>query len=365
LSTLNWDASAGWTKNNVDNTIYIWDPTVNQFLVWNGINGTLGNGLISPFQAFWVKASSPGPALSFSGMALTTGGTFHGGTDVKSELRSNAPSAINLSLDAAGLESNIMVSFKEDGKIGPDQWDAYRLQPLSNSWMEVFTLSSPSHTMPLVINNLPSDGPECINLPLYVGGQLSGQQISGTYTLNWELPPDWPSDWAITLNDHAAKKAISMQREQSYSFVVSSTKSATADTLVPTDVPVFPPSIIDPVAIGSRLKSTNELPPFSIVIQKNSKDDPIYIANEPNLLQNYPNPFSQHTTLRFSLPSPAYVTLKIYDNYGRLVDVVADQYFETGVHNFPWSRNYAKPGFYLLQMDAGAIKKTKKLVIIN
>ena len=365
ISTLNWDAASGWTKTNIDNTIYIWDPAVNQYRVWNGIDGNLplSDGLISPFQAFWVRANKANPALDFTGDVLTTGGTFYGGSTVKSEPVSASPSAISLNLNSDGLESDILVSFKDDGKVGPDPWDGYRLEPLSNSWMELFTLSSPAHTMPLVINNLPSDFPEFINLPLYVGGQLNGREIAGTYTLNWQLPTDWPSDWAITLNDHTAKKAISMRRENTYSFAAGTTKSASAEPMPDASVPVLPVSLIDPVAKGSKLKSTTQLAPFSIVIQKGTHDDPIYLAPEPTLMQNYPNPFSQHTTIRFSLPSPAFVSLKIFDIQGQLIDVVAEQYFETGIYNLPWNCNNTKPGFYLLQMDAGDIVKTKKLVI--
>ena len=364
ISTLDWDASTGWTKTNLDNTIYIWDPAMNQFRVWNGINGTLLNGLISPFQSFWVKANNPNPALQFTDDVLTSGGTFYGGGSLKSKPASNAPSAINLSLNSAGLVSNILVSFKNDGRIGPDTWDAYRLEPLSNSWMEFFTLSSPAHTMPLVINNLPSEGSDCFVIPLFVGGQVRGQLISGTFTMNWELPPDWPADWEITLNDHSEKTAISMRRENSYSFIVGNTKSTSADTILDANIPILPPSVIDPVATGSKLKSSTGLPPFSIVIQKgSSQDHPVYFALEPTLMQNYPNPFCLNTTIRFSLPQASDVTLKIYDIHGQLIDVVADHYFETGIHSLPWSSNYTKPGFYMLQMQAGDIIKTKKLVI--
>ncbi|MCX6305181.1 MAG: hypothetical protein NT040_09440 [Bacteroidetes bacterium] len=367
ISTLDWDAPQGWTKTNVDNTIYIWDPAANEFKVWNGINGTLGNGLISPFQAFWVKANNPNPGLGFTSEVLSSGGTFYGGTSVKSKPLTEAPPAINLRLSSAGLQSNILVSFKDDGKAGPDTWDAYRLEPLSNSWMEFFTLSSPAHTMPLVINNLPAGDSGCINLPVYVGGQLGGEQLTGTYTMNWELPPDWPADWAISLNDHSLKKAISMRREHSYSFTsgnIKSTPVKSSGVGSGDGIPSLPLSVINPVSAGSQLKSATQVPPFSIVIEKgNTQDNPVYFAPEPALLQNFPNPFSQHTTLRFSLPLPAHVTLKIFSIQGQLIEEVANKDFEAGIHSLQWNRETEKPGFYMLQMDAGEIVKTKKLVI--
>ncbi|HCI72323.1 MAG TPA: hypothetical protein DHV30_17700, partial [Balneola sp.] len=66
-ATIDWDDNTNWTKTNVENTIYVWDPSANggngEYLTWNGTTGTLGGGLISPFQGFWVKANAVAPVL--------------------------------------------------------------------------------------------------------------------------------------------------------------------------------------------------------------------------------------------------------------------------------------------------------------
>ena len=365
LQTLNWDVSGGWTRSNVDNTIYIWDPAFNEFRVWNGVNGSLGNGLISPYQAFWVKANGTNPTMSFTNSALTTGGFFYGGSAVKSQQANAGPSAINLSLNSAGLQGSAMITFMDDGKVGPDEWDAYRLEPLTDSWMELFSLSSPAHTMPLVINNLPANGGDYINLPLFTGGQKHGQSLNGTYTLNWELPSDWPSDWAITLDDHLNKTAISMRNHQSHTFELSGTKSISSGPDTALGVPVLPGRIMNPVSHNSLLKSSTQLPPFSIVIQKGViNDDPVYYPPTAKLLQNYPNPFTSATSFRFSLPVATWVSLKIYDIYGKEMDVVADRYFNAGIYTVTWSGQNIKPGMYMLRMKTDATTDVVKLVKI-
>jgi hypothetical protein len=67
------------------------------------------------------------------------------------------------------------------------------------------------------------------------------------------------------------------------------------------------------------------------------------VAVEPNLLelpfqlaQNRPNPFSPRTTLSFTLPVTADVTLVIYDLAGRKVITLVDEIREAGRHEVPW-----------------------------
>ncbi|MFZ1689253.1 MAG: hypothetical protein WAU70_17655, partial [Flavobacteriales bacterium] len=62
-SAIDWDAP-GWTKTNINNAIYIWDPDAENFAGYVGgvsING--GSRYIASSQAFWVQANAPAPVL--------------------------------------------------------------------------------------------------------------------------------------------------------------------------------------------------------------------------------------------------------------------------------------------------------------
>lgn len=58
-STIDWNASGGWTKTNLDGSIYISDngtSTALQYATWNGTTGTNGGSrYIASGQAFWVR----------------------------------------------------------------------------------------------------------------------------------------------------------------------------------------------------------------------------------------------------------------------------------------------------------------------
>ncbi|GIR89146.1 MAG: hypothetical protein CM15mP87_06380 [Candidatus Neomarinimicrobiota bacterium] len=56
-TTIDWDDV---TKTNVISTAYVWDDAASAYKSWNGTTGGLTNGLIAPFQGFWVQANGSG-----------------------------------------------------------------------------------------------------------------------------------------------------------------------------------------------------------------------------------------------------------------------------------------------------------------
>jgi len=354
-STLNWDATGTvWTKANVDNTIYIWDPSAlggnGDYLTWNGTTGTLGNGRIAPFQAFWVHATA-NTTLSFTKDAKTeiTGNFLRSAS-------SNNEITIPMVLTADKMKTTSFISLNTDGITGPDRLDAYRLEPMSNSWLDLFTLSSYNHVSPLVINNLPVINEEIVNIPLYVDGKKEGIDIDDSYTLEWELPANWPLDWNISLQDHQTSKAISMTENDRYTFIYTSptTGSVTNHSLN------IPRQMVSGISIKSLTRSSNNLPPFTITIAKGKNVG--YLAPKPHLLSNYPNPFNTNTTIRFSLPTISKVRIGIYDLRGQLVAIPANDEYPAGITEIKWQPETKSPGVYLIRFESNETVEVLKAI---
>ncbi len=89
-----------------------------------------------------------------------------------------------------------------------------------------------------------------------------------------------------------------------------------------------------------------------------------------SLEQNYPNPFNPSTTIRFSVPVTAKVTLRIYNVLGQNVRTLVNETLEAGVHTVQWlgvddNGRQLSSGVYLLQLEAGDVHLTKRMVLMK
>jgi hypothetical protein len=78
-----------------------------------------------------------------------------------------------------------------------------------------------------------------------------------------------------------------------------------------------------------------------------------------------PNPVSNSTTISFYLPESQKVTIKIFDVNGRLMETVADKYFDEEENEIVWNATDMKAGIYFLTMQTNDFIKSEKLIVTN
>jgi photosystem II stability/assembly factor-like uncharacterized protein len=89
------------------------------------------------------------------------------------------------------------------------------------------------------------------------------------------------------------------------------------------------------------------------------------------LSQNFPNPFNPATAIRFGLPVPSMVTLKIYTTLGEEVAVLLDNELKgAGYHVQTWNGvnkhgQEVHSGIYFYRLKAGAFSDSKKMLLIK
>ncbi len=407
-ASLGWDAS-GWTKTRMDDTYYIWVAGANggagEYQAYNALISDIedpdyvpplsGGGTIAPFQAFWVRANDASPVFSMTHAVKATGGSFvqkDGGAFTGSSGLNSIILPVRLHADT--LETTSYIAFSETGKIGEDIHDAYRLEPMNDTWLKLYTTTT-KHNDPLVINNLPSGLEEQIRIPLYVGGQIEKQPLSGSYTLRWSVPHRWPEDWGVALMDHHQQKAVSMVEYKTYQFDHQSIKT-TPDNQIPFraagqgesaplteagarqsaplteagqgesaqfTIPNQVVALLDnPVA-----KTSQDPNRFTIVITPGGAgEDPIYTPDTPALLPPYPNPARHTIHIEFNLPDNDRVIIEAFDLQGRRVATLADEQFTAGYHKLaPWTHPMLSDGIYLITLTTSSHKDHQKMTIIR
>jgi photosystem II stability/assembly factor-like uncharacterized protein len=83
------------------------------------------------------------------------------------------------------------------------------------------------------------------------------------------------------------------------------------------------------------------------------------------LRQNFPNPFNPNTTISFSLPAKAIVSLKVFDILGREVASLACEELPAGNHSRQWRAKNISSGIYFCRLQASSFTETKKLVLLR
>jgi hypothetical protein len=89
------------------------------------------------------------------------------------------------------------------------------------------------------------------------------------------------------------------------------------------------------------------------------------IAEQIELLQNYPNPFSVETTIGFTLPRSMEATISIYNIAGQLIKTINGQ-FEKGDNQVSLSNELlSNGGIYYYQLKTADYQNTKRMVFIK
>lgn len=94
------------------------------------------------------------------------------------------------------------------------------------------------------------------------------------------------------------------------------------------------------------------------------------LAEKPQLLPNYPNPFNPQTTIHFYLPERKQVTVGIFNNIGQMVTTLVNGTLAAGHHELIWdgqdiNGQPCASGIYYLQLISGETREMQKLVLLR
>jgi hypothetical protein len=88
------------------------------------------------------------------------------------------------------------------------------------------------------------------------------------------------------------------------------------------------------------------------------------------LCQNAPNPFRTATSIRYQLPSPGNVSIRVLDVSGRLIRELTKEEQQAGEHVVRWDGRDARgrlvpPGVYFYRLQTAVGSDTRRSVLVR
>ena len=347
-STIDWDDV---TKNNVEGTVYVYNNAKSGgagYINWNGSSGDLTNGLIAPFQGFWVQATSSGSGSIQVQTAdkATSAGTFYRMLDTDEE----GSMYFEFSTSGGGYDK-VWFSFNSDGDKDKDTRDAYKLMPLMASNRLVSMSYADEHS--LDINNLPFSNETDINAALdvlYLNLEESYYTSSSSeVTATWDIS-QLPDHIDMVLIDQVTGDIIHLDHMSSYSFTTEEEAgfSAVYDNAVASYPVSESPRFIVQLSYGA--------------LDSDSKGD---LPKTYSLSPVYPNPFNPSATVQFDISEWSRVKLDVYDIKGALVESLLDRKLTPGRHRYSWRPSSISAGVYFLRLTTPDEVFTQKVTYVK
>ena len=344
-STIDWDLIS---KTNITSTVYVWDDAANAYKSWNGSSGGLTDGLIAPYQGFWVEASGGTGSITISTSdKATAAGTLYRVLDIQET------GSVTFNVNCSDFSDQTFLSFQSTGEVGLDNADGYKLFPLSHS-DRLVALSYADDTG-LDINNLPYDYEESIIIPFDI---MKLQLDESNYitqeeeiTFSWDIS-NLPDHISLKLIDQITNIETDMNLLSSISFNAEPKGS-------------FGTNFIGPVGTYPVVG----VPRFSLLVSYDalsSGENIKLLPSELVLSSAHPNPFNPSTTISFDLPEAGKVSLNIYDLKGALVGTLLNENKVAGTYKYRWTPNSEiASGMYLFELKTNNKTRHQKITYIK
>lgn len=222
------------------------------------------------------------------------------------------------------------------------------------------------------IYSLDSDGNLDTLLSQYRNGTEWTNSFRSMYTWSLELPVELTSfkinqdgcsvNLAWTTATEKNNLGFEIERKiANNNFVTIGFVAGNGTTLQPNNY-TFSDINLSPASYVYRLKQVDFNGSFEY---SNELEIVMTVAAEYSLDQNYPNPFNPGTNIKFNIPSPGFITLRVYDVLGEEISTLISGYREAGTYNSNFDGSALKSGIYFYELKAGNFISTKKMILLK
>jgi hypothetical protein len=88
-----------------------------------------------------------------------------------------------------------------------------------------------------------------------------------------------------------------------------------------------------------------------------------HLTVSDSLQQNYPNPFSTQTIIKFNVSKPGDVKIVVYNITGDEVKTIFDGSLKPGMHTVLFDGSSEKSGIYFYKIISGDYSETRRMIL--
>ena len=330
--TIDWDLIS---KTDLNATTRVWDDVSGAYKYWGSNTGSLTNGLIAPYQGFWVKASGGTGSFTIQEADIsTTAGSFIGRIN-----DSDSIMTARFDISMGDMSSSTYFSFNNTGSLEYDNGDASNSIPLqASNHIEIMTYAD---NIPLKINNLPFEiGTTLIPMEIMILDveDESYTTKSGEVIFSWDTQQIYPQIDTRIL-DNATGEIINLITLPSIGYHVFQINGGD-------NFPAQTSSVNDTYPLL-------DTPRFHIIFEQST----VVNVNEKNLPhsfsidQIYPNPFNPSLNIDFSIKDGGQLLFEVYDLKGRMFKSEVYNYDIKGNYSILWQPAKISSGIYFIVLN--------------
>ena len=358
--------SGSLTKTNINDVAYIYDRNLtgtNEGVSTNGntggwrttsggVVGDVFNGIIEPFQGFFIQNDNSGisPVFTFAeGAEDTSGdGDFYG---KENEVPENV---MRFEVSGEGLYNSAWITISENGSNERTTSDALELLPFSENYLLLGTRKEDTMF-------------DIAHFPYMEDGEITLETETtqlGNYTIS-ATDLDVNPDMELFFIDTEENIRIQVDENFSYSFEITETvrkvQKFTDNGLACGDIEQVREQFIPTPA------KVNKNKPGRFILKVTGGEDPEneVLPDSFRLQQNYPNPFNPTTQITYELPQNSDVRLEVFDMNGRQVATLVNESVSAGTHTVNFNASDLSSGVYMYRLQAGNTVLTRKLTLIK
>lgn len=323
-SNIDWNAASGWSKTDLDGSVYMYNPTNNTYASWNGSASTNGGSRYIPSgQSFFIKGSSASMALSCTEAVKVADNP---GTILLKNKKVSTQISITMQ-SSTGLTDETVIALHNDftDTYNGAAFDAEKL--LNPSGLNVYSIL-PFGSKQMVFNGLaPVDVNESKIIPLGITSP-----VNGAHELNFTLE-ELPYYYEVYLIDSFLNTTTMLTETSKYPFTTTTNALSKGNNRF-------------------SLALYNKLPISTGIDNAMQQQHAVHV---------YPNPVNDMLQIGFTKKSSQPVVITIYNSIGKIVKNITlndVQYgTETGIN-----LSELPAGIYMVDVTGTQIKSTHKIV---